>query len=93
MQRGVHWGLEGHLKAGNATITSSPLPHFRIARSKFDVVKIRTVKFLQFLFSNLKALYKIFENLPHSKISRYTVLSACACIPTGRKCVPINETA
>ena len=75
MQTGVHWGLEGHPKAGN----TGAMPwldrhfHIRIACSKFDTVKVLNIKVLFFLY--LQASYKIYK-ICTIRISRYTVDAA-----------------
>jgi len=51
----------------------------RIAHSKFDVVEISNRKnFRSFIFI-LEASYEIYENLNHSKFSRYTVHQIYVC--------------
>ena len=54
MQTRVHWGLEGHRKAGNTGTTPSfyiRVSTWEIARSKFDVIKISNVKvFVDIIF-------------------------------------------
>ena len=62
MQTEVYWDLEGRSKVYNA-IAVSPLPHVRIACSKFDVSKICTLNF-HFRIARLHAKYAPFKNFP-----------------------------
>ena len=48
---------------------------FITASTHLMLLKFQTVNFLQFLFSYLEASHEMYENLHHSKISRYTILS------------------
>ena len=76
MQTEVHWDLEGRPKAGNTGTTPLLYDRFHVLE-----LPVQNLTFLKFCMLNFRSFYfritqascEIYENLHHSKISRYTV--------------------
>ena len=75
MQTEVHWDLEGRPKPRNTGTTPLLYYHFHVLElpiQKLTFLKFCTLKFCSLYFRI--ASCEIYENLHHSKISRYTVM-------------------
>ena len=66
----IHWYKEGHsaLKPLQSSCTETLLAPWTPLRAAASAVQI----FAVFFFSNTERAFEIYENLHHSKISRYT---------------------